>query len=96
MRVENQAEFDAAIAAGEVIEIYTDGAFEVRGESMTVIRTCDDSRPTIYTCDESRPTIYAYGESRPDIYTCGKSRPDIYAYGKSTIQINLRSNEHDA
>ena len=44
MRVETQAEFDAAVAAGEIAQIYTNGVFYVRGGAPSIV-TREPVRP---------------------------------------------------
>ena len=77
--VTNQAEFDAAVSAGDIIQIYNNGVFFVKG----------NSQPTIETRDNSQPTIETWGNSQPKIETWDNSQPTIKTWKSNNVRDDL-------
>jgi hypothetical protein len=91
MKVETQAEFDAAIAAGESIDIYNDETYTVTGTSAPNIFIHSSSTPIIITGGRSAPTIETWGTSEPNICVQGSSAPTIYTQDRSAPTIRTLS-----
>jgi hypothetical protein len=90
MKVENQAEFDAAIAAGKSIDIYNDETYSVTGASAPNISIHSSSTPMISIWDRSAPNIYTWGSSAPMISTRDSSTARIITIGRSAPTISTR------
>jgi hypothetical protein len=90
MKVENQAEFDAAIAAGESIDIYNDETYTVTGTSAPNIYIHNSSKPIIIIGGSSMPMIEIWGTSEPNICIKGSSAPMITTIGSSAPRISTQ------
>jgi len=84
--VRTQAEFDAALAKGDLPVLAADVTFVIREGSPTVV-AYGSSQPTVVAYDSSQPTVVAYDSSQPRVEAYDSSQPTVEANGSSQPRV---------
>jgi hypothetical protein len=84
-KVTNQAELDAAIAAGHTPEIDGDGYYRIHSGNprIVVVR----GQPHVVAWESSQPHVEAWGSSQPHVVARESSQPHVVAWGSSQPHV---------